>query len=545
MSEAQLAETGPPDAALVELELTVDGTPITFVESGQTLLDVLAAAGIRSVKDGCSPQGQCGCCTVLVDGQPRVSCVTPARRVKNRSITTIDGLDPKRAAAWGDALCATGGSQCGFCTPGIVVRLDALERKAGLATASVEQALLAHLCRCTGWQTITEAAEQFVSLQSGDDSQTDATSRARDLDAASERATIEGRAPQRVAPDVAMGRGGFAVDTAPADALIAVPADDGSWVVGENIAEARNNAGKVQGRRTTMEPTWPVDLPDHDPAEVAASLRTTWVEPAYLETDAAWCEPGGEPADPIANGGAFGGKKASDVSAIARHLADQHGRSVLALASREHTVIHGVKRPPVAGWARADGTGAIRVVRTPGVRAAINAVAPGLVVEERSVFGPPTSMDLRAVGWAEATILLTGAAGVASPVTSPEGAIAEATIDDGTINVRVQCGEILDEVVLRSYCIGAAHMAWSWLTSEGLAVDDQGEVHDLTVRSFGVLRAVDTPLINVELVPGEGPAVNGSDAVFVAVAAAGWLRSGCVQDWPVGVFAFGETRVAR
>lgn len=524
-----------------ELELIVDGVPITFVEAGQTLLDVLADAGIRSVKDGCSPQGQCGCCTVLVDGQPRVSCVTPARRVKNRSITTVDGLDPERTAAWGEALCATGGSQCGFCTPGIVVRLDALEQKSGLETAGVEQALLAHLCRCTGWQTITEAAEHFVELRTGT---APSASTDRDLDAAARRATIEGRAPQRVSPDVALGRGGFAVDTAPDDALIAVPTADGSWVVGETLAEARNNAGKVQGRRTTMEPTWPVDLPEHDPADVAASLRTTWVEPAYLETDAAWCEPGGEPADPIANGGAFGAKGESDVKVVARRLADEHGRTVLALASREHTVVHGTKRPPVSGWARADGTGAIRVVRTPGLKDAINAVAPGLVVEERSVFGPPTSMDIRAAGWAEATILLAGAAGVAGPVTSPEGAIAEATVDDGVINVRVQCGEILDEAVLRSYCIGAAHMAWSWLTSEGLAVDDKGEVHDLTVRSFGVVRAVDTPMINVELVPDDGPSINGSDAVFVAVAAAGWLRSGCIQDWPIGVFAFDETRVA-
>lgn len=518
-----------------ELELTVDGQLVSFVESGQTLLDVLAAAGIRSVKDGCSPQGQCGCCTVLVDGQPRVSCVTPARRVKNRSITTVDGLDPDRAAAWGDALCATGGSQCGFCTPGIVVRLDALERKSGLETASVEQALLAHLCRCTGWQTITEAAEQFVTLQSG--TATEAT--ARDFEAASTRAVIEGRAPQRVAPDVALGRGGFAVDTAPVDSLIAVPAADGSWVVGETIAEARNNAGKVQGRRTTMEPTWPVDLPDHDPAEVAASLRTTWVEPAYLETDAAWCEPGGEPADPIANGGAFGAKRGSDVAEVARRLADEHGRTVLALASREHTVMNGAKRPPVAGWVRADGTGVMRVVRTPGIKDAINAVAPGLVVEEQSVFGPPTSVDLRAAGWAEAAVLLAGAAGVAGPVTSPEGAIAEASFNgDGAIDVSVTCGEVLDEIVLRSYCIGAAHMALSWVTSEALAVDDDGDVHDLTVRSFGVLRAVDTPLVNVEIVPGDGPAVNGSDAVFAAVAAAAWLRSGRVQDWPVGDAAF-------
>ena len=100
--------------------------------------------------------------------------------------------------------------------------------------------------------------------------------------------------------------------------------------------------------------------------------------------------------------------------------------------------------------------------------------------------------------------------------------------------MRVQAGEVLDEVVLRSYCIGAAHMALSWVSSEGIAVDDAGEVHDLTIRSFGILRAVDTPPIEVEIDPGRGPAVRGSDAVFAAVAAAAWLHLGCPTDWPTG-----------
>ena len=505
------------------LDLTVDGREISFAERGQTLLDVLVTAGIDSVKDGCSPQGQCGCCTVLVDGQARVACVTPARRAKGRTITTVDGLDPVRRQAWGEAFCASGGSQCGFCTPGIVVRLDALDRKAGLQTDAVEQALLAHLCRCTGWQTITEAARQFA--EPGE-------VLGRDLAAAAQRAEIEGRVPQRVDPEVALGRGGFAVDSAPSDALVAVPSEDGSWVVAEIIDQARAMAGKVQGRRTTMDPTWPLELPDHEAFD--AALRTTWIEPAYLETDASWCEPGGEPADPVANGGAFGAKQPSDVPGIARRLADEHGRTVLAMASREYTVRHGPKRPPVAGWAKADGTGVIRVVRTPGVREAIASVAPGLVVEERMVHGPPTSLELRAAGWAEALVLVAGAKGAAGPITSPDGAVADAIVDPDGIAVTVRCGEVLDEIVLRSYCIGAAHMAWSWLTSEALAVDDGGEVHDLTVRSFGVLRAIDTPPITVEIVPEDRPSVNGSDAVFAAVAAAGWLRSGCRQDWPVG-----------
>src|SRR3546814_10641031 len=78
------------------LQLEVDGQQIEVPDEGRSLLDVLRdEVGLRSPKDGCSPQGQCGCCTVLVDGQPRVACVTPARRVAGRSITTVDGLAPE------------------------------------------------------------------------------------------------------------------------------------------------------------------------------------------------------------------------------------------------------------------------------------------------------------------------------------------------------------------------------------------------------------------------------------------------------------------
>ena len=86
--------------------------------------------------------------------------------------------------------------------------------------------------------------------------------------------------------------------------------------------------------------------------------------------------------------------------------------------------------------------------------------------------------------------------------------------------------------MLRSYAIGAAHMAYGWVTSESLTVDADGAVHDLTIRSFGIPRAVDTPPIEVEVVDGSGPPVNGSDAVFAAVAAAVWLHQGGPTDWP-------------
>jgi aerobic-type carbon monoxide dehydrogenase small subunit (CoxS/CutS family) len=509
------------------IQLEVDGTQVEVPDDGSSLLTVLRERlGLRTVKDGCSPQGQCGCCTVLVDGQPRVACVTPARRVRGRAITTVDGLPDADRTAWGEAFCATGGSQCGFCTPGIVLRLEGLRQKGAGPDdePAVEQALLAHLCRCTGWRTILDAWA-FTGRPPE-----------RDLDAAGRRATIEGRTPQRVAPEVALGLGGFADDLAPDGALVAVPNVAGGWAVGETLEEARELSGKVQGRRTTESVRPPLDLP---PGDWDVQLRTSWVEPAYLELDASWCTPGGQPASSLANGGAFGGKATTPAMAAARQLADEHGRPVRVLLSREDTVRLGPKRPPIAAGVRTDGTGIVRVVRTPGIAAAIQAVAPGLAVEEVDVPGPPTSTDPRAAGWAEA-LILQAAANPADlvQIRSPEGAVATAEVTlgpDPEVRVRVRCGDPLDEVVLRSYCVGAAHMALGWVSSEGLALDDAGEVHDLTIRSFGVLRAVDTPRIAVEIEPDDGPPTNGSDAVFAAVAAATWLAQGRPMDWPTGL----------
>jgi hypothetical protein len=458
-----------------------------------------------------------------------VACVTPARRVAGRSVTTLDGLPPEVRARWAEAFCATGASQCGFCTPGIICRLEGARAKGTPVDDhdAVEQALLAHLCRCTGWRTILDAWDVATGADAA------APGAPRDLDAAGRRAALEGGGPQAVTPEVALGRGGFADDTAPPDALVAVPDGHGGWAVGETLAEARAVAGKVQGRRTTVEAVPPLAVPD---GEWAAALRTSWVEPAYLEPDASWCEPGGEPHTPLANGGAFGGKVDSVVTAAARTLADEHGRAVRVLLAREDAVRLGPKRPPVAGGADEDGRGVLRVVRTPGVTEAVASVAPHLVVEEVDVLGPPTSSRLRAAGWAEATVLLAGARASAGSVRDPvSGATAEASIGaDGTVRVRVDAGEALDEVVLRSYATGAAHMALSWLSSEGIAVDDAGVVHDLTIRSFGILRAVDTPPIEVEVIESDDPPRRGSDAVFVAVAAAAWLHLGCPVDWPTG-----------
>ena len=144
-----------------ELTVKVDGEVFEIDDVDLTLLDFLRSqVGITSAKDGCSPQGQCGCCTVLVDGQARISCVTPVRRVAGREITTMEGLDTEIKTEWAEAFSEVGASQCGFCTPGIIMRFAALQKNGEeVEIDKVKRSLHAHLCRCTGWQTIVEAWE--------------------------------------------------------------------------------------------------------------------------------------------------------------------------------------------------------------------------------------------------------------------------------------------------------------------------------------------------------------------------------------------------
>jgi xanthine dehydrogenase small subunit len=530
------------------------------IGDGESLLYVLRERlRLTSVKDGCAPQGQCGCCTVLVDGDARVACVTPAARVHGRSVTTVEGLTTDLRSTIADALCATGGTQCGFCTPGIVVRLAALRAKGSAHRAALDRSLAAHLCRCTGWQGIYEAMLDPVRAEGA---------ASRDLDAAARRAELEGGAAQVVHPGVALGSMPFADDLAPTDALVAVPRPPGSdvpcveaagidFVIADSLSAARATAGKTQGRRTTL--TVEPPIPARPRPDGGVRLATSWVEPAYLEVDASWCRPGGDPASALANGGAFGGKLESAAPAAARELAERFDRPVRVIYSREDVVRLGPKRGPIAGDATLTGAGVRVSMSSPNEPTAASVDHYGLAIdlqwESFTVVGPPVT-SMRAP-WAETAVLIEGALQVASfdraavvdglaaaalldvCVASPGGAFAGARVHlDGDriehVEVRIAAGEPLDEVVLRGYCVGAAHMALGWVLTEGLTVDAQtGEIHDLTIRSFGVIRPKHTPPIEVVIVDDDRPSIaGGSDSVFAAVAAAAWIAIGLPEQWP-------------
>jgi hypothetical protein len=478
--------------------------------------------------------------------------VTPVRRVAGRAVTTLEGVPGPVRARWARAFVARGASQCGFCTPGIVLRLAAFEDEAARGRvptrADVESALRAHLCRCTGWQSIVEAACDVLGLADAD-----ADAAAADVGAAGApvrdpllaawRAEVEGGTAQSSTETVVLGEdAGFADDGAPADALVQLGAEA---TPAPGVRAARAASGRVQGRNSTIALSYPVALPE---GEWAATLQTTWVEPAYVEPDASWSRHGGPPASPLANGGAFGGKRDSPVPEAARALADQAGQVARVLWRREDVVQRGPKRPPLAIALRADGTGVVRVGRSPGSGDLSAALArtvawcPGMEVEEVVVSGPPVSGALRGAVWAEvlaARLALSGAQdALAVHAALPEAGAADVELHPeewpgrGRVHVDVRAGAPLDAVTLRSYALGAVHQALGLVWSEGIAVDEAGEPVDLTIRSFGILAARDMPDVAVTVHDGDGWPVNGSDAVFVATLAAAWRAEGLPARWP-------------
>jgi aerobic carbon-monoxide dehydrogenase small subunit len=134
------------------------------------LLDVLRGdLGLTGTKEGCG-EGECGACTVLLDGAPVVSCLVPACHADGHRVTTVEGVaDGGVLGVVQDALDRHGAVQCGFCTPGIVLAaMSALERDPGAGRAEIREALAGNLCRCTGYQLVVDAvADAAGAAQQG------------------------------------------------------------------------------------------------------------------------------------------------------------------------------------------------------------------------------------------------------------------------------------------------------------------------------------------------------------------------------------------
>src|SRR5438445_475012 len=116
--------------------------------------------GIVSAKNGCAPEGTCGCCLVLIDGRPVLSCLRKPEQLQGHEVTTLEGLPEELRRVLGEAFVLEGGVQCGFCIPGIVVRASSLLQNGQASSReSIAKALDGHLCRCTGYKRIVDAIQ--------------------------------------------------------------------------------------------------------------------------------------------------------------------------------------------------------------------------------------------------------------------------------------------------------------------------------------------------------------------------------------------------
>jgi selenium-dependent xanthine dehydrogenase len=153
------------------IEFVLNGRKVVAApRAGESLLELLRERfGVTSIKDGCAPQGQCGCCLVLVDGHAKVSCVTPADAADGHEILTLEGLKAADRDLFARAFVAAAGIQCGYCIPGIALRAKyLLDRDPAPSRETVARAIDVHLCRCTGYVKIVDAILLMARARRGE-----------------------------------------------------------------------------------------------------------------------------------------------------------------------------------------------------------------------------------------------------------------------------------------------------------------------------------------------------------------------------------------
>ena len=155
----------------MEITFSLNGQPVSAdVRDGECLLDVLRDRfGLRSMKDGCAPEGSCGACTVLVNGRAAVSCAQDAVRVQGHDVVTLEGLPEETRNLWAGVFVTAGAAQCGYCTPGIVMKGEAtLARDPAPSREALARSLTGNLCRCTGYVKVLDALETVAAVKRGE-----------------------------------------------------------------------------------------------------------------------------------------------------------------------------------------------------------------------------------------------------------------------------------------------------------------------------------------------------------------------------------------